>query len=83
MIPSSSKTVMQIDFKISIGKACDLPLATSPRANNFSFPSLPTTGPQHYINEPPKTTASTGTVLPVAHGGKILITSYAAQATDE
>jgi hypothetical protein len=74
---------MQLHLKILIGKACDLPLAASPRADNFSFPSMPTTGPQHYINEPPKTTALTGAVLPAVHGGRILITSYAAQATNE
>jgi hypothetical protein len=38
---------------------------------------------RHYISEPPKTTALTNTALPAALGGKILITSYAAQVTDE
>jgi hypothetical protein len=70
-------------LKISIGKVCDLPLAASPRANNFNFPSTPTTGPRQYISEPPKTTASTSVVLPVAHSGKIVITSYVAQVTDK
>jgi hypothetical protein len=74
---------MQLLLKTLIGKPCDLPLAASPRADNFNFLSMPTTGPRHYISEPPKTTALTNAALPAALGGKILITSYAAQVTDE
>jgi hypothetical protein len=44
---------------------------------------MPTTGLQHYISEPPKTIVLTDTVLPAEHGEKILITSSAAQATNE
>jgi hypothetical protein len=68
---------------ILIGKVYDPPSAASPKAGNSNFLSMPTTGLQHYMSKPPKTTVLTNAVLPAEHGKKILITSSTAQATDK